>query len=62
MEPRYKERLRALEGKMQQIVSKAGFRKEGAKFFKPDRDKYLNPTLNIEFDEDHCVNQFGICE
>ena len=51
MEPKYIKRLRDLEKQI------------GAKFFAPDRDKYLRETL--DFGEDYemqCVNQYGICE
>jgi len=48
MEDKYVERLRGLEEKI------------GAKFFAPDMEKHLRPTLDLKMTG--CVNQFGICE
>ena len=61
MEDKYVQRLRNLEKDMQKIVSKAGFDASKAKFFQPDRDKHLRPTLDMG-NENQCVNQYGICE
>jgi len=61
MEDKYVQRLRNLENTMGDIVSKGGFDRKNAKFFAPDRDKHLMPTLDMGM-ENHCVNQFGICE
>ena len=49
MEDKYRKRLQKLEKDM------------GTTFFAPDRDKHLRKTLDIGM-ENHCVNQYGICE
>jgi len=61
MEEKYVNRLRNLEKEVQEIVGKAGFDTKKAKFFKPEKDKHLRKTLDIGM-ENHCVNQYGICE
>jgi len=62
MEDKYKQRLRDLEDNIGNIVSKNGFDRKNAKFFNKDKDKHLRQTLDLEFEDDHCVNQYGICE
>jgi len=61
MEDKYVQRLRNLESDMQEIVSKDGFDARKVTFLAPDRDKHLRPTLDLG-NENHCVNQYGICE
>jgi hypothetical protein len=61
MEDKYVQRLRDLEEEMGKIVSNDGFDAKKAKFFAPDRDKHLRPTLDMGM-ENQCVNQYGICE
>ncbi|WP_294966857.1 phosphoadenosine phosphosulfate reductase family protein [Sulfurimonas sp.] len=62
MEPKYKTRLRNLEKKIGEITAKAGFDPKKATFFPPKKDKYLRDGLDLKFDENYCVNQYGICE
>ena len=61
MEDKYVQRLRNLEKDMKEIVGKAWFDESGATFFPPEKDKHLRKTLDIGMDN-HCVNQYGICE
>ena len=55
MEDKYVQRLRNLENTMNNTFNKK------VTFFAPDRDKHLMPTLDMGM-ENHCVNQYGICE
>jgi 3'-phosphoadenosine 5'-phosphosulfate sulfotransferase (PAPS reductase)/FAD synthetase len=53
MEDKYKKRLRDLEKTISDINGKP------VKFFAPEKDKYLRPTLDLQISG--CVNQYGIC-
>jgi len=55
MEDEYIQRLRNLENNMSNTLNKK------VTFLAPDRDKHLMPTLDMGM-ENHCVNQYGICE
>jgi 3'-phosphoadenosine 5'-phosphosulfate sulfotransferase (PAPS reductase)/FAD synthetase len=61
MEDKYVQRLRDLEEEIREIRCNAGSDAKKAKFFAQDRDKHLRRTLDMGM-EDHCVNQYGICE